>query len=451
MTHHSPIADPLDALIMQGASKPTDVVLNADQEAAANDIFDFILSDKKEHRVSGPGGTGKTTLVTQVIRKILSDYELTCQMLGLPVTQRGIQLTATTNKAAEVLSLSTGMKAQTIHSYLSLKIQDDYKTGESKLIRTPAWTVLSKQIIIIDEASMIDRNLYRHILEGTDSTCKIIYLGDHCQLAPVKETLSQVYKTEENTSYLTIPVRNAGQPALMDLCSRVRDVVEGADFFQIDAVPGVIDIYDTDDAFDFLSQEFSQETDTARILAHTNNTVHQYNQYVRNLRKYPAHLIAGETVINNSSFALTPRIIISAQAEISIYDVDTSKVQTYYMGGTDIDCYEVYVQVNKSVDPIKTYVPFVFDHVLAAMRASARVKDWSSYFWLKNTIPDFRPKDAITVYKSQGSTYDTVFLDLADIGTCTHSDQLSRLLYVGITRAKSRIVIFGSLPDRLFV
>lgn len=455
MTHVAPIksnhVDPLSTLIMQGASLPANVTLNADQAAAADDIFDFILSDEKEHRVSGPGGTGKTTLITAAIRKIVAEYELTCKMLGMVPVERNIYLTATTNKAAEVLSQTTSMHATTIHSHLALRIQDDYKTGDTKLIRTPSWSVLGNQIIIIDEASMINRTLYNHIMEGTDSTCKIIYLGDHCQLAPVKEQLSQVYRTKSNTSYLNTPVRNAGQPALMDLCNRVRDVVEGGKFFDIEPVPGVVDIFDRDEAFNFLNQEFSQETDTVRILAHTNKTVNNYNEYIRNLRQYPKHLIAGETVINNSSFALTPKIQLSAQGEVRIHSVDTSNSVSYSVCGVDIDCYEVNLLVGLFSATIKTFVPFSYNEALKAMKAAARLKDWQSYFWVKNTIPDFRPKDAITVYKSQGSTYDTVFMDLDDISTCTQNNQLSRLLYVGLTRAKSRVVIFGSLPNRVLL
>src|SRR6185437_1979977 len=51
-------------------------------------------------------------------------------------------------------------------------------------------------------------------------------------------------------------------------------------------------------------------------------------------------------------------------------------------------------------------------------RYYSRRKQWSTYFYLKDNIADLRPRDAATVHKSQGSTYDAVFIDLGNISTC---------------------------------
>jgi DNA helicase IV len=95
-------------------------------------------------------------------------------------------------------------------------------------------------------------------------------------------------------------------------------------------------------------------------------------------------------------------------------------------------------------------VPVDMDHYKALMKFYSKQKNWTGFYHLKNNYPDLRQKDAATVYKAQGSSYDTVFLDLQNIGKCTDSDQLARMLYVGASRAKSRLVLFGELPQRLF-
>ena len=52
---------------------------------------------------------------------------------------------------------------------------------------------------------------------------------------------------------------------------------------------------------------------------------------------------------------------------------------------------------------------------------------------------------ASTVNKAQGSTYDTVYLDLNDIGKCQDRDQVNRMLYVGVSRAKHKVVFTGDI------
>lgn len=77
-------------------------------------------------------------------------------------------------------------------------------------------------------------------------------------------------------------------------------------------------------------------------------------------------------------------------------------------------------------------------------------KQWDKYFKVKNNFPDLRSVAASTAHKAQGSTYDTVIIDLADIGTCTNLDQTARMIYVGLSRPRSRLYIRGQLPARYF-
>ncbi len=84
------------------------LVLNQDQEAASQAIFQFLLSEEKEFSISGPAGTGKTTLMKHVMTSLLPEYSDACKLLGIKPLEFEIVLTATTNKATEVLSSATG-------------------------------------------------------------------------------------------------------------------------------------------------------------------------------------------------------------------------------------------------------------------------------------------------------------------------------------------------------
>ena len=56
---------------------------------------------------------------------------------------------------------------------------------------------------------------------------------------------------------------------------------------------------------------------------------------------------------------------------------------------------------------------------------------WVQFFQFKDeAFADLRPIHASTVHRSQGSTYEKVFVDLTDIGRSTRRDVLLRLLYV---------------------
>jgi ATP-dependent exoDNAse (exonuclease V) alpha subunit len=52
---------------------------------------------------------------------------------------------------------------------------------------------------------------------------------------------------------------------------------------------------------------------------------------------------------------------------------------------------------------------------------------------------------AQTINKSQGSTYDRVFIDLDDLARCSSGDQLARMLYVGFSRARHQVFLTGDL------
>ena len=214
--------------------------LNQGQRVAAEGFFSFLFGSDKELNISGPGGVGKTFLMGVLIDEIMPRYFDTCKLMGIEPEYDEVVMTATTNQAAEVLALSTGRPTETIHSLMNLTIKDDFKTGRSLLVKTRSWFVHERKIIFVDEGSMIDTPLRNIILEGTNN-CKIVYVGDHCQLAPVMESLSPIYRNNLPFFELTEPMRNNKQAALMSVCNQLRNTVETGVFQPIQIVPGVID------------------------------------------------------------------------------------------------------------------------------------------------------------------------------------------------------------------
>ena len=86
----------------------------------------------------------------------------------------------------------------------------------------------------------------------------------------------------------------------------------------------------------------------------------------------------------------------------------------------------------------------------ATLKFFSSCKAWEKFFKIKNGYPDLRSVSASTTHKAQGSTYDSVIVDLADIGKSTNKEQTARLQYVALSRPRSRLYIRGQLPERYF-
>jgi exodeoxyribonuclease V alpha subunit len=122
-------------------------------------------TENKVMVITGGPGTGKTTIINAVL-KIFS--KLT----------KKIMLAAPTGRAAKRMSEATGHEAKTIHRMLEYSIQ---KRGFQKNEEHP----LSSDLLIVDEASMIDTLLMHHLLKAIPEKSIFILVGDVNQLPSV--------------------------------------------------------------------------------------------------------------------------------------------------------------------------------------------------------------------------------------------------------------------------
>jgi len=425
--------------------KNLDIILNAGQQAASDGFFEFLLGEENEIIISGAGGVGKTFTMGYMIDQIMPRYFEMCKMLNIPVEYREVVMCATTNKAAEVLSLATGREAMTIHSFLNLKVQDDYRTGKSILTKTNNWRVHQNMIIFVDECSMIDSPLRKMLQEGT-YRCKIVYVGDHSQLAPVMETLSPIYRDNLRMFELTEPMRTDKQP-LLDVNQQLRETVATGEFKPIQIVPGFIDLLSDEEAMEEIDHTFVDPDVNARILAYTNNRVLEYNDYIRNLRNLPDDFIVGEHVINNSAVRIG-KSGLSVEQEVQIIARSEQTEIINLPDGAELVVARADLETRLGGVFMGVPLPMDRDHYKALTDYYRNRKNWTAYFHLKNTYPDLRQRDACTVHKSQGSSYDTTYIDLTNLSTCRNPALASRLMYVAFSRARERVVLFGKLAPK---
>lgn len=424
------------------------VILNEEQQFASDRLAEFLFIDEKEFSITGPAGTGKTTLMGVFIKEILPLYRKACSALGSKAQNYDIKYTATTHKAADVLAEATGEKVSTIHSFLNLTIKTNYQTGKQYLIKTNKWQPISNTLVFCDEASIIDKQLYQLINETLDNTCKIIYLGDDRQLTPVNEGISPVYNSEHIPfAELTQSMRNKGQPALMELCSQLRKTVKSGVFYPIREVPGVIEYLTQDNVEEFMETTFKQENAGSRALAFSNERVHEYLEYIRGIRGYPEEYTVGERLLFNSPFGKS----VPAETKCIITEVGKEEKSLILNNNDTLSYKNIYVTLDNTNSEEKLNIPTDQEEFKECLQKFKKAKDWYSFYQLKDTVPDLRGTDAATVYKAQGSTYDSVLVDLDDINKASTRDQAARLLYVAISRARHKVFLWGRLSSRFFM
>lgn len=419
--------------------------LNEGQGKAAEGFFQFLFSEDKEMIISGPGGVGKTHLMGHLIDVILPRYYDTCKMMGILPEYNSVEMTATTNKAADALSDATKRPTATAHSFLNLKVTDDYSTGESKLTRTGGWTVHGQKILFIDECSMIDTPLLSAIREGTIQS-KIVYVGDHCQLAPIMETLSPIYRQGLPFFELTEPMRT-NDPHLQALNQQLRNTVETGEFRPIKIVPGVIDWLDEAAMQQELAQVFKDQDHKSRILAYTNERVVLFNEFIREVRQLPFEFTTGEVLINNTAIKMKARML-SVEEELTVLSQSAATEMVVIAHDVSLEIRKT--DLRSKYGEIFKDVPLPVDrtHFDSLVKHYKRQKNWNRYFHLRNTYFDLRQRDASTVHKIQGSTLETVYIDVGNISSCNFPNQVARMLYVAASRPRSRICFFGDLAPK---
>lgn len=117
--------------------------------------------------ITGGPGTGKTTTINAII-KIFEKLEKT------------VLLAAPTGRAAKRMSETSGRESQTIHRLLEYGYMD-----EGAAFNRDEDTPIEGDVIIIDEASMIDINLMSNLIKAIDIGTRLILVGDIDQLPSV--------------------------------------------------------------------------------------------------------------------------------------------------------------------------------------------------------------------------------------------------------------------------
>lgn len=191
-----------------------DATPTEEQANAIQQLLEFIADPDPGSNffvLGGFAGTGKTFCMREVLKRTRG-------------SRVKFAFTAPTNKAAKELRKVTG-EARTIYSLLGLRID---KSGELKeLVSGEKPDLTDIDIIVIDEAGMINRNLMDILQYHTTEmggSLKIVLMGDAAQLPPVGEPLSPIWKLAAPMVHLQTVMRHDNQ--ILQLVTHIRGQVD---------------------------------------------------------------------------------------------------------------------------------------------------------------------------------------------------------------------------------
>ena len=418
--------------------------LKKDLEKIEKDI-NIELSDKQREAIesvndnnvciiTGGPGTGKTTIIKAII-------ELYKKHGMKPV------LCAPTGRAAKRMTETTGEEAKTLHRLLELAgISDDNENFNTDLLVTP----IDGDIIIVDEASMLDMFLMNYLLKAIYKGTKLVLVGDINQLPSVGpgSVLKDIIESEKiHTITLNQIFRQAAKSKIIVNAHRVN---EGQNFISGNVKQTIIDDENIDllDDFFFI-QENNQEKIQQTIISLCKGRLQNYGNYdfFNNIQVI--------TPTKKGKLG-TKELNILLQNELN---PEKKKKKERNFGEVVFREQDRVMQTKNNYNILwekenerefkKELGNGIFNGELGRIDKinkedkTIRVKfdDGKIATYESTDLDQLEHAYAITVHKSQGSEFDVVILVAAQSAPML----LTRnLIYTAMTRAKKLLIIIGS-------
>ena len=422
--------------------------------------------------LSGYAGTGKSTL-TSLLNKSLKGFKI------------NTRLAAPTGRAAKVLSVYAGQKAQTVHKEIyfggsALEKQVKLKAVKNKHRNT---------IFFIDEASMIPsgvhgdndilHDLISYVKEGYK--CKLVFIGDAGQLPPVGQDSSPALDVDFLESTFANLTVFAAQLKQIFRTRESSSIISNATYIRNKVVfepPFIIDL-DTNtqslkgyEVHERIEESIhSKGNDNVVVLTLSNKQANRWNNGIRKSIHFREEILESNEslmVIRNNYFWISATSALGFLAngenirieklikEETLYGFDFAKVLISFPNYPDEDYKEVLVMKDTllidgatlSRDKMKELFFEIEKDYWHISSKSKRYQEilMNPYF---NAL-HVKYANALTVHKSQGGQWSDVFIDGSYIPEQMKDSSYLRWLYTAATRAKENLYLVN-FPEEFFL
>ncbi len=374
--------------------------------------------------ISGGPGTGKT-FVTSIIKKL---YLLVSKEMML--SEPKIICVAPTGKAASKMD-----KGSTIHSILKpLKNNPGFYYSKNN--------PLQADVVIIDEASMIDIVLLTRLLEAIPMTAKVIILGDQHQLSSIQagsgfSDICNVKGLSSNIFLLDYNFRSKGKTGIENISKAINDNDEKLleDILISGGYPDVIyeDIKDKT----YVPDIIKKYTINGYTPVFNADSVKKTLEKLDNFKILCAHNSGeyGTLQVNH----ICEKILRSTDN----FDIQNKIFKRIIMVNTNDYQKELFNGDTGIIfDKNKADITDKADNEKEGVKAFFKSQDNNIKQYRASDLPGADSAFAITIHKSQGSEFKTVLLLIPDKLSPVITRQL---LYTGVTRAKEKVIIAGNI------
>ena len=414
--------------------------------------------------ITGGPGTGKTTTVAKLLGLICSNSrQLPRTALAAPTGKAAAHMARALHRALDGFSLPekiyshlVQLEGQTVHRLLELRppqMQSAYNR----------WRPLPYDVLVVDEASMLDTSLLLQLLRAVPDGCRVIFLGDEHQLpsvgaGAVLAALSQnTVLSSETAGKLAEYLPEHGflvddEKAVPLSQNSARLTVShrfGADS-GIGCLARAVIVKDAESAWAQFGR-FPQELEVMQA-----DVKKQAELLYQRHEKYWQAVDSGNVALAYGH-AADVAVLAAWRKDAEIFNETycrhlqrfgrATEETPWFAGQIIMVTRNDYIQ-----DLFNGDIGLIMPDTASANGLAAYFPDMEGFRKTAvSRLPAHETAFAMTVHKSQGSEYREVWLVPPSVASAYDEDSLSglnnALLYTGITRARKRFVFFGSKQE----
>ncbi|AIA64849.1 Dda-like helicase [Cronobacter phage S13] len=408
-----------------------------------------VLEAFKTHRghitIRGPAGVGKS-----FITKYLID---SCE------DKNGIFLATPTHQAKIVLAKMSGLGVSTLHSLLKIHPQtyEEVRTFEQN--GDPE--LQDCRLLFIDEASMVDDDLFAILMQSIHPHCRIVAIGDYHQLQPVKHEAGKISPFFLDERFLQVEMttilRQAADNPIIQVATGIR---EGGQLYHLTKQgKGVFNLPDLRTYFKLFFTKVKQPDDLLnfRMLAFTNDIVDKCNTAIRSeIYKTEEPYVPGEYLVLQQPVVIKEKykgieVVETLFNNGQIVQIEDLRKEVFQLnlplaGKRPVNMYQLMCRdlETNEVKPMKVLAGIedkieLSDYLNQAAQlfkgSTSKYKKamWNQFWTLKDTFAETKPLGANTVHKSQGITLTGCLYYTRDKSYTDYAIQ-QQLDYVACTR-----------------